>query len=376
MQLPRIRAGLTIGRRGAETLVFSARPERFDAIDDPDGVWLEVLQAADGTQPASELPATLARRGHLLAQAELESGLAELERAGYVVDASGDRTSAFSNQIAYLEQHARTPSEAVAMNDRVRAAHVVVIGAGGVGSWVTMAVAMLGVAKLTVLDADRVDEMNLTRQPYTHELVGSRKVEALGTIVRGLRPDAHYEGVAARVEQAEDLAVFVHDADLVCCCADEPSPAIVAALVASVCVPRRIPYLTSAYQGAVVRAGPTWTPAAPRAACAGCVAIVRERDFEAYGPSDAEVARARSRRAPGPVTVSQSLLAAAITAEEALNVLAGARPALRNRILTFDQRTLRSHRARIAPQSSCRLCGPHAGRERRVRETTRGGKDT
>jgi bacteriocin biosynthesis cyclodehydratase domain-containing protein len=106
------------------------------------------------------------------------------------------------------------------------------------------------------------------------------------------------------------------------------------------------------------------------------VAIVRERDFADYGPSDAEVANHRARRAPGPVTVSQSLLAAALTSEEALHVLAGARPALRNRILTFDQRTLRSHRTRIAPQSSCRLCGPLQGRRRLVRQSTKGGRNS
>jgi len=92
MQLPRIRAGLTIGRRGSETLVFSARPERFDAIDDPDGVWLEVLQAVDGTRRVAELPVTLAQRGHQLGLAELESGLAELVSAGFVVDGTSSST--------------------------------------------------------------------------------------------------------------------------------------------------------------------------------------------------------------------------------------------------------------------------------------------
>jgi tRNA threonylcarbamoyladenosine dehydratase len=55
---------------------------------------------------------------------------------------------------------------------RIRAAHVVVVGVGGVGSWAVEALARSGVAMLTLIDLDQVSESNINRQ-----------VQALGTTV-------------------------------------------------------------------------------------------------------------------------------------------------------------------------------------------------
>jgi tRNA A37 threonylcarbamoyladenosine dehydratase len=47
---------------------------------------------------------------------------------------------------------------------RIRAAHVVVVGIGGVGSWTAEALARSGVGRLTLIDMDHVSESNITRQ--------------------------------------------------------------------------------------------------------------------------------------------------------------------------------------------------------------------
>ena len=48
--------------------------------------------------------------------------------------------------------------------ERLRAAHVVVFGLGGVGSWCAEALARSGVGKLTLVDEDSVSESNINRQ--------------------------------------------------------------------------------------------------------------------------------------------------------------------------------------------------------------------
>lgn len=48
--------------------------------------------------------------------------------------------------------------------DRLRAAHVIVFGLGGVGSWCAEALARSGVGKLTLVDEDAVSESNINRQ--------------------------------------------------------------------------------------------------------------------------------------------------------------------------------------------------------------------
>ena len=47
---------------------------------------------------------------------------------------------------------------------RIRAAHVAVVGVGGVGSWAAEALARSGVAALTLIDLDHVSESNINRQ--------------------------------------------------------------------------------------------------------------------------------------------------------------------------------------------------------------------
>ena len=63
---------------------------------------------------------------------------------------------------------------------RIRAAHVVVVGVGGVGSWAAEALARSGVAALTLVDLDHIAESNVNRQIHAHTpTLGQAKVEAM-----------------------------------------------------------------------------------------------------------------------------------------------------------------------------------------------------
>src|SRR5574343_1894368 len=52
---------------------------------------------------------------------------------------------------------------------RIAAAHVAVVGIGGVGSWVAEALARSGVGRLTLIDLDHVAESNINRQIHALE---------------------------------------------------------------------------------------------------------------------------------------------------------------------------------------------------------------
>lgn len=73
--------------------------------------------------------------------------------------------------------------------ERLRAAHVMVVGVGGVGSWVVEALARSGVGALTLVDLDEVCVSNINRQlPALDDTVGRAKVEVLAERVRGIHP--------------------------------------------------------------------------------------------------------------------------------------------------------------------------------------------
>ena len=73
---------------------------------------------------------------------------------------------------------------------RIRSAHVVVVGVGGVGSWTVEALARSGVGRLTLIDLDNVAESNINRQIHAlDDTVGMAKVEAMRQRIAHINPD-------------------------------------------------------------------------------------------------------------------------------------------------------------------------------------------
>jgi bacteriocin biosynthesis cyclodehydratase domain-containing protein len=359
-----LRSGLTLAERDGETLVFSARPDSFERIDDPDGSWAALLRACDGTADVPAVHARLVAQGVDLTLAAVAEGIDSLTFNGLLVDASGDLADEWSSQRAYLEQLARGDLTVSSMQERVRRTRVLVLGAGGIGAWLAHSLAMMGVAELVVVDADVVEDRNRTRQPYPVESVGRRKVEVLGELVTGLRPGLRYAGVDLRVETPGDLSSLVENVDVVASCADEPSLEAVATLVAGVCVPARIPHLIAAYNGPVGRVGPFWHPRRRPLACYGCLSLARDTDDRAFGLTSAELRQAAPGGRRAAVSAAQSQLVAGLVAGEILHLRAGVPPATAGRVFTLDVPTLRSYRSRVSPRDDCAICS--GGRRPRV----------
>ena len=73
--------------------------------------------------------------------------------------------------------------------ERFRAAHVCVIGVGGVGSWIVEALARSAVGHLTLIDLDNVAESNINRQIQAlTSTVGMPKIEALRERIAQINP--------------------------------------------------------------------------------------------------------------------------------------------------------------------------------------------
>lgn len=73
---------------------------------------------------------------------------------------------------------------------RIRAAHVAVIGIGGVGSWAAEALARSGVGRLTLVDLDHVTESNINRQIQAVDAtLGQAKVLAMRDRILSFNPE-------------------------------------------------------------------------------------------------------------------------------------------------------------------------------------------
>jgi tRNA A37 threonylcarbamoyladenosine dehydratase len=74
--------------------------------------------------------------------------------------------------------------------DRLRRAHVCVVGIGGVGSWAVEALARTGIGEITLVDLDEVCVSNVNRQLHALDgAIGSPKVQAMAERIRLINPE-------------------------------------------------------------------------------------------------------------------------------------------------------------------------------------------
>ncbi|HEU6436903.1 MAG TPA: ThiF family adenylyltransferase [Nitratidesulfovibrio sp.] len=170
--------------------------------------------------------------------------------------------------------------------ERLSNSHAVIVGAGGVGSWVALNIAQLGVKNLTLIDNDIVSAHNLNRSFFKNEDIGKRKAIALADSIRSRNP-AYYNTAyfLRRIEKPDHLSDIIENkppqSTVVISCADEPSAYEVAAAVHDAAYSRSIPYIVAGgYNMHLSLIGPTVIP--NTSPCLHCI----RHGMDANNPDD------------------------------------------------------------------------------------------
>src|SRR5947207_12769104 len=112
---------------------------------------------------------------------------------GSIID--DDRSGAMRLSVEELQRYSRhliMPEVTSEGQNRLKAAQVLCIGAGGLGSPAALYLAAAGVGTLGIVDFDAVDLSNLQRQIlHRQEEVGKPKVESAMRTLKGLNPDVN-----------------------------------------------------------------------------------------------------------------------------------------------------------------------------------------
>ncbi len=104
---------------------------------------------------------------------------------------------------------------------RLRAAHVAIVGIGGVGSWAAEAMARSGVGEISLFDLDDVCVSNSNRQLHALEgNIGRAKVEATAERLRAINPDCTVHAVADYVTRDTMAEYITEQIDCVIDCID------------------------------------------------------------------------------------------------------------------------------------------------------------
>ena len=226
--------------------------------------------------------------------------------------------------------------------ERLLAAHALVVGAGGLGSAALMYLASSGVGRITVVDGDRVDLTNLQRQVvHRMDSVGEPKAVSAAVTLASINPDIRVEALDERAG-AERLAALVRSADVVLDCSDNFATRHA---INRACVASRKPLVS----GAGIRFD-------------GQVAVfdLRHEASPCYHCLFADESReAEERCATMGVFAPLVGVIGTMQALEAIKLLAGIGETLDGRLLLFDALASRWHEVRLARDPQCRVCGAH-----------------
>lgn len=131
---------------------------------------------------------------------------------------------------------------------RLQQSHVLVVGVGGVGAYAAEMIVRAGVGRITLLDADVVEETNINRQLVAlHSTLARPKVEVLGERLTDINPRLCLHTLCRYLEADDVEALLDARYDFVVDAIDTLAPKV--ALLAA-CVRRQVPVISSMGAGA------------------------------------------------------------------------------------------------------------------------------
>ena len=243
-------------------------------------------------------------------------------------------------ELSRYHRHIALPEIGRDGQERLKRAHVLVVGAGGLGSPAALYLAAAGVGTLGLVDCDRVELSNLQRQVlFDSAAVGQLKTEAARERLLALNPEITVVAHTLTL-RAENVLETLRDYDVILDGTDRLTTRYV---VNDACVLLRKPLVSAAihrFEGHAM----TYLPG--RGPCYRCLF-----------PAAEEGAVANCAQA-GVLGVLPGVLGA-IQATEAVKILTGIGEPIVGRLLTYDALELRFLELPVTRRADCAVCGEH-----------------
>ena len=221
---------------------------------------------------------------------------------------------------------------------KLKQAKVCVVGVGGLGNPITTRLAAMGVGKIRIVDRDVIELSNLHRQTmFNEDDVGQVKVETAAKKLRKLNPDIIIEELPVSVN---DFTAFdvVDGCDVVIDALDSVNARY---SLNKACIEKKIPFVTGAAVGVT---GQSFTILPNESACYYCLFPALDEDsmptcsIEGVHPSILSII--------GGIEVS-----------EAVKIITGKEPTLKDKVLHVDLENLIFNFTKVARVQECSVCG-------------------
>ncbi|HJV75841.1 MAG TPA: HesA/MoeB/ThiF family protein [Noviherbaspirillum sp.] len=244
------------------------------------------------------------------------------------------------NQLLRYSRHILLDEIGIEGQEKLLAAHALVIGAGGLGSPAAFYLASAGIGKITLVDNDTVDLTNLQRQIlHTTERVGQPKAQSGRQTLAQINPEVEVIALAERVA-GERLSELVRQASVVLDCTDNFATRHA---INRACVEHKVPLVS----GAAIRFDGQISVFDSRHGNAPCYACLfaPDQEFEEVLCSTMGVF--------APLVGIIGTMQAA----EALKLIAGIGESLAGRLLLLDARHMEWTSIQVARNVACTVCG-------------------
>ena len=243
-------------------------------------------------------------------------------------------------ELTRYNRHILLPEIGAKGQARLKAARVLVVGAGGLGCPAALYLAAAGVGTLCIADGDRVELSNLHRQILFQTAdIGALKAEAAALRLRALNPDIHIEAFAQRLDASNILEV-VRRFDIV---VDGSDRLATRYLTNDACVILRKAWVSAAIHRFDGQAMVYMPDAGP---CYRCLFPAASDDIV---PNCAEA---------GVLGVLPALLGS-IQATETIKLILNLGTTLVGRFLTYDALAMQFREYAFKRRIDCAVCGDH-----------------
>ena len=223
--------------------------------------------------------------------------------------------------------------------ERIRAAHALIIGAGGLGSPAAYYLASAGVGRITLVDGDAVDLTNLQRQIlHTTDRVGQPKAESGRQSLAAINPDVEVIAVNTRADETA-LNALVAAATVVLDCSDNFATRHA---LNRACVAQRKPLVS----GAAIRFDGQLAVFDPRRGDSPCYACLFPE-----GEGDDELCAVMGVFAPLTGIVGT------LQAAEALKLMAEVGESMAGRLLLIEALSMSLRTVQVPRDAHCAVCG-------------------
>jgi len=241
------------------------------------------------------------------------------------------------DQLLRYSRQIMLPQVDIEGQEKLLAAKILIIGAGGLGSPAALYLAAAGVGSLVIYDHDEVDLSNLQRQitHYTND-IGTDKVISTQKKLNKINPEVRVMAVKLRLE-GERLAKEVAGADVVLDCTDNFSTRFA---INKACVEHQ----TALVSGAAIRFDGQVSVfnATTSAPCYNCL----------YTESGEELQNCALNGVISPLTG----IIGSIQALEAMKLLMGVGEVLSGRLLLLDGLTMQWNEMKLRKNVACPTC--------------------